>query len=211
MLSLTQKPMGTLADAVVRSRAVPGWLRDTLLVCLFSGGVAACAQISVPLPFTPVPVTGQTLAVLFTGAVLGWRRGLLALALYLAEGSLGLPVFAGGAAGLARLFGPTGGYLLAYPPAAALTGLLAERGWDRRPAGAALMMLPGNLLIFAMGVAWLAPFVGGPGPAVVKGLLPFLPGDLIKIGLAAILLPGGWALVRRNQPNHEFDKTIPGP
>jgi biotin transport system substrate-specific component len=170
---------------------------DVFLILLGSALVALGAQLRIPLPFTPVPITGQTFAVLFTGAVLGSRRGALALLAYLAEGAAGLPVFAGGAGGAAHVLGPTGGYLLAYPLAAALTGWLAERGWDRSPARAFAVMALGSLVIFVLGVGWLSRFVGGLAPALVQGMLPFLPGDLLKNALAAALLPGGWAVVRR--------------
>jgi biotin transport system substrate-specific component len=192
----------TLSDALLGQRAARRWLRDTLLIVFFSGFVALTARISIPLPFTAVPITGQTLGVLLTGAVLGSRRGGLALALYLVEGALGLPVFAPSvvlAPGIARLLGPTGGYLLAYPLAAALVGWLAERGWDRRLPLAALAMMLGNLVIYAGGVAWLTLLLGKPGAAVLQGLVPFIPGDLLKIVIAAIVLPGAWALVRRPQ------------
>jgi biotin transport system substrate-specific component len=192
----------TLSDALLDQRAAHTWLRDALLIVLFSGFVALTARISIPLPFTAVPITGQTLGVLLTGAVLGSRRGALALGLYLLEGALGLPVFAPSAVlapGIGRLLGPTGGYLLAYPFAAGLVGLLAERGWDRRLALAALAMALGNLVIYAGGVAWLTLLLGKPGAAVLQGLVPFIPGDLVKIAIAAIALPGAWALVRRGR------------
>src|SRR3990170_4107237 len=133
-------------------RLIPagGALRDLALVIGASLFVAAAAQISVPLWFTPVPITGQTLGVLLTGAALGSRRGALALLLYLIEGAIGLPVFAGGAAGFARILGPTGGYLLALPLAAGIVGSLAERGWDRRLPLAALAMIIGNLVIYLL-------------------------------------------------------------
>ena len=199
MHPLELAPPQTLTDVLVprRTAAPARWLTDAVLVLLFSGLIAACAQVSIPLPFTPVPITGQTFAVLFTGAVLGSRRGTLAVLLYLAEGALGLPVFSAGTAGAARFLGPTGGYLVAYPLAAGLVGWLAERGWDRRPRRAALAMLLGSLVILGLGVLWLAPFVGGLGPAFVQGVLPFVPGDVFKAVLAALLLPGGWRLAGR--------------
>jgi biotin transport system substrate-specific component len=130
--------------------------------------------------------------------LLGARRGSLALALYLLEGALGAPVFApGGAPGIARFFGPTGGYLLAYPIAAGVVGLLAERGWDTKLWRAALAMLAGNTLIYVGGVTWLAVFLGDLQLALVNGFVPFIVADLLKIALAAIALPGGWALLRR--------------
>jgi biotin transporter BioY len=143
-----------------------------------------------------VPVTGQTLAALLVGALLGSRRGSLALLAYLAMGLVGIPVFAGGGVGLARLVGPTGGYLVGLLAAAYAVGLLAERGWDRRPVTTALAMLAGNAVVYAFGLAWLAQFVGGE-QVLAAGLLPFIPGDLFKIALAAGLLPTGWKLIDR--------------
>lgn len=167
-------------------------------VALIVGGslfIALSAQVAIPLPFSPVPVTGQTLAVPLIGALLGSRRGGLSLLAYLAEGALGLPVFAGGTAGLARLMGPTGGYLVGFVPAAFLTGLLAERGWDRQVRTTLLAMFLGNVAIYALGLLWLARFVGGER-VLASGLLPFIPGDLLKLILATMFLPPGWKLLR---------------
>src|SRR5207237_7451408 len=127
----------TLVGAVV---APLDWVRSVVLVVAFSLFVALAAQVAVPLPWTPVPLTAQTFAVLLTGALLGSRLGALALVAYLAEGASGLPFFRGGTGGLAPLFGLTAGYLFAFPAAAFVTGYLAERGWDRRylPAAAAM-------------------------------------------------------------------------
>ena len=176
--------------------------RDALLVLTFSLVTALSAQVAIPLPFSPVPLTGQTFGVLLTGALLGPRLGACALLLYLAEGSAGLPFFAGGTFGAARLLGPTGGYLLSYPLAAALVGLLAERGWDRRPPTMLAAMLIGSLVVFALGAADLARFVGSHN-ALMLGVWPFLPGDVLKALLAAGLLPLGWKLIgdrRSSQP-----------
>ncbi len=175
---------------------------DALLILSGSLFTALMAQIAIPLPFTPVPITGQTLAVLLVGAALGSRRGALSMATYLLEGALGLPVFAGGAAGLVRLRGLTGGYLLGFLAAAFITGWLAERGWDRRPSTTALAMLIGNAIIYLFGLPWLALFLGGflgPKGALALGLLPFIPGDLLKLALAAFLLPSAWWVVRSIQ------------
>lgn len=170
-------------------------LYDAALVLGGSLFIALSAQIAVQLPFSPVPVTGQTLAVLLVGALLGSRRGALAVLAYIAEGLAGLPVFAGGAAGLARLAGPTGGYLIGFVVAAYVVGLLAERGWDRRFGTTVAAMTLGNGVIYAIGATWLAVFVGGAAQAWSLGVLPFLPGDALKIILAAVLLPGGWKLL----------------
>lgn len=186
------------AETLVGAVAPPaGWARAAGLVVGFSLFVALAAQVVVPLPFTPVPVTGQTFAVLLTGALLGSRLGALALALYVAEGAAGLPFFRGGGAGLAHLAGPTAGYLLAFPAAAYVTGLLAERGWDRRVLTAAAAMALGSLVVLGGGWAWLALALGSAREAFRLGVEPFLVGDLVKIALAACALPAGWALLRR--------------
>ncbi|WP_322511665.1 biotin transporter BioY [Chloroflexus sp.] len=188
----------TLAQAVLPRR---GWLAyplvaDTLLVVLGSLFVALSAQIRISLmPFSPVPITGQTLGVLLVGGLLGPRLGLAALLLYLLEGAIGLPFFAGGAAGYTHLFGATGGYLISFPIAAALTGWLAARGWDRRFPTAIAAMVLASLVIYLIGATWLAFFIGAQN-AIVKGVLPFLLGDAIKILLAAAALPGGWQALK---------------
>lgn len=191
----------TLAD-VIRPEAV-GWQRDLLLVVAGGLLMGALAQLAVPLPFTPVPVTGQTLGVLLIGALLGSRRGAAALGVHLATGLAGLPVFAEGASawsltrlGVPTIVGPTAGYLLAFPLAAFAVGWLAERGWDRRPWSAAAAMVVGQVVIYAFGLAWLSLYVGTER-VVALGLLPFLAGDLVKLVLAATTLPAGWRLLGR--------------
>ena len=171
------------------------WLYDAALVLAGSLLIALSAQVAILLPFSPVPVTGQTLAVLLVGALLGSRRGSLAVLTYVVQGLAGLPVFAGGAFGLARLLGPTGGYLVGFVAAAFLVGLLAERGWDRRVSTTAAAMTLGNLVIYATGALWLAAFVGGLDQALAMGVAPFILGDLLKIGAAALLLPAGWKML----------------
>jgi biotin transport system substrate-specific component len=194
MSSLVSRPHTTLAD-VLSPRQQRSWLLDVVLLVLFSAFVALTAQVEIPL--WPVPLTLQTLGVLFTGAVLGSRRGALALLLYLTEGALGLPVFAGGASGVGYMLGPTGGYLVGFVVAAGVVGWLAQRGWDRRLVWAAVAMVIGNVIIYVCGVAWLAVFLGDLWGALVKGMLLFVVGDLIKIAVAALTLPGGWKLARR--------------
>ncbi len=161
---------------------------------------ATAAQVSLPLPFTPVPFTFQPMIVLLGGAALGARLGALSQVLYLAVGVAGLPVFAASPLlppGLARLLGPTGGYLLAYPVAAWLTGSLAERGLDRRYFTALVAMTAGLALIFLGGVSWLAlayPAPSGLAAALAAGLYPFVAADLVKLAVAAAALPGLWRL-----------------
>jgi biotin transport system substrate-specific component len=183
----------TLADVAVPH---PRTHANVLLVLAASALTAAAAQVEMRLPWTPVPISGQTFAVLLTGAVLGMRRAFLAQMLYLTEGAMGLPVFSGGAAGFAHLVGPTGGYLVAFPFAAALTGALAERGWDRRFVTMLAAMLLGSAVIFAVGLAQLSRFVPA-GQLLNAGLLPFLPGDLIKSSLASVAFPAAWAAAKR--------------
>ena len=186
----------TISDVLIPHTSLT---RGVMLVVAFSLINAAAAQVSIPLPFTPVPITGQTFAVLLTGALLGSRLGAWSLLLYLAEGAAGLPVFALGRSGLVTLLGPTAGYLIAFPAAAFAVGWLAERGWDRRALTTALAMVVGNVVIYAGGVSWLARLVGGLPEAVALGMAPFLIGDAIKLVLAAVLLPAGWAVIGRTR------------
>lgn len=171
-----------------------GAIPDVVLVVGGSLLLALCAQISIPLWFTPVPITGQTLGVLLVGAALGSRRGSLSVVLYLIEGGFGLPFFAGGGSGWAAISGPTGGYLVGFIFAAYAVGWLAERGWDKRFLTAAMAMFVGEILIYAFGVSRLAYFVGVEN-ALPFGLFPFIPGDAIKLALAALALPSTWKLV----------------
>ena len=154
------------------------------------------AQVSVPLPFTPVPFTLQPMVVLLGGAALGSRLGMSAQILYLALGIAGLPVFAASPIlpqGFARLLGPTGGYLMSYPFAAFVAGYLAGRGFDRRYLTSVVAMFAGLAVVFTFGVTWLAfgAHAGLP-QAISTGLVPFIPADIIKVLLAATLLPTAW-------------------
>ncbi len=171
-------------------------------VLLLAVMTAAAAQVSVPLPFTPVPFTLQPMVVLLGGAVLGSRLGLAAQVVYLLAGVAGLPVFAASPVlpqGALRLLGPTGGYLLSYPLAAYMVGLLAERGFDRRYATSVLAMAAGLLVVFGCGVSWLA-FFGRPAvgmaAALRTGFFPFVPADVFKILVAAAVMPALWRLTR---------------
>ena len=175
--------------------AVDQKLRDLLLVTAGALLVALLAQVRMPLPFTPVPLTGQTFAVLLVGAALGSRRGMASIGLYLLLGALGLPFFAGGASGLAYMTGSTLGYLVGFIAAAYVTGLLAERGLDRRISTALVAFFIGQAIIYLFGVAWLTVLMGLQ-KALVAGMLPFLIGDALKIGAAALALPAAWKLVR---------------
>ena len=169
-----------------------GLLRDVVLVLVGSWLVALLAQIQVPM--WPVPITGQTLGVLLVGALLGSRLGATSMIAYIMQGAMGLPFFAGGAAGTAVLVGPTAGYLAGFVVAAFVVGWLAERSWDRHMGKAVLAMLIGNLIIYAIGLAWLSRFTG-LDTVLSVGMIPFIPGDIIKTIIAAGLLPLGWKLL----------------
>lgn len=189
--------MNTTLAPLLLARHFPRLHATLANLLLVTGGsllVALFAQVRIPLPFTPVPLTGQTFAVLLVGALLGARRGAWSLALYLLQGALGAPVFAGGKAGLVHLFGPTGGYLLGFLVAAWLVGWLAERGGERRLPVSLLTFLLGEGVIYLFGLPWLALFVGWER-VLVTGLFPFLPGDLIKVIAAALALPAAWRLL----------------
>ena len=175
-----------------------GFLTDVLLVLAGTGFVALAAQVSFELPFTPVPITGQTFAVLLVGASLGALLGLASLGLYLFVGALGAPVYAEGNHGWEVLTGPTGGYIVGFVLAALLTGALAEQRWDRRFSSAVAAMLSGNVLVYAVGLPWLAVDQGlGFEDTLEAGLYPFVVGDLLKLYLAGALLPGAWRAVER--------------
>lgn len=157
--------------------------------------IALLAQVRLELG--PVPITGQTLGVLLIGAAYGLSLGTLTLVSYLIVGGLGLGVFAGGAAGWSVLSGMTAGYLLGFVLAAAVVGYLAQRGWDRHLGLAALAMLIGNIIIYIPGLLWLNTFAPDVATALQWGLIPFIPGDIIKLVLAAGLLPAAWQLLGR--------------
>ncbi len=187
----------TLVDVVQPGTRPLLW--DISLVVGFGTLMGMLAQISIPLPFTPVPVTGQTFGVLLTGALLGSRRGSAAMLVYLAEGIEGLPVFALGHSGLATILGPTGGYLVSYPVAAFAVGFLTERGWDRAFLQSVTAMVLGEVVIYTVALSWLAHFVGS-SRVLALGFVPFLPGDVAKLLLAAAVLPSGWWIIRSLRP-----------
>lgn len=173
-------------------------LTDALLVLAGTGFVALAAQVSFVLPFTPVPITGQTFAVVLVGASLGALLGLASLGLYLFVGALGAPVYADGVGGWDILTGPTGGYIVGFVLAAVVAGYLAQRRWDRRFSSAVAAMLTGNVLVYAVGLPWLAENLDtGFEQTLEAGLYPFVVGDLLKLYLAGALLPGAWRLVAR--------------
>jgi biotin transport system substrate-specific component len=188
---LTQTVAGVRMESAIRAASV----------ALFVALTAAAAQVSIPLPFTPVPLTLQPMVVLLGGAVLGARLGMSAQILYLLLGIAGLPVFAASPVlpqGALRLIGPTGGYLMSYPFAAFLAGWLAERGLDRRYLTSLLAMACGLAVIFFGGVLWLALLArGGVGldAALRTGLYPFLPLDVFKLLIAAGVTPAMWRAI----------------
>ena len=185
------------ADTLMGAVLAPlDWTRSAGLVIVFSLFIAACAQFTIPIG--PVPITGQSFAVLLTGALLGSRLGAAAVIAYLIEGAIGLPFFSGGGGGILRFFGPTGGYLIAFPAAAYVTGAFAEHGWDKNYWTAVTAMGIGSLIILLVGGVWFSVITMTlPDVAFQTAVLPFLPGDLIKIALAAAVLPTGWALLKR--------------
>jgi biotin transport system substrate-specific component len=187
----------TLAAALWPQARLSSWLRNAALA--FGGTVVLWLSAKIQIPLVPVPVTMQTFAVLVLGIAYGSRLGAATLALYLVEGAIGLPVFAGGwseGGGWQILAGPTAGYLFGFVVAAAVCGWLAEKGWDRSVLTAAAAMVIGNIIIYALGLAWLGAQIGAAG-AVKYGLLPFLVGDALKIALGALTLPAAWWFVGR--------------
>lgn len=198
MSSLTIAP----SRPVLADRLVAGSLAtDIALVAAGAALTAGAAQIVIPM--WPVPITGQTFAVLFVGATLGSLRGALSMLLYVGLGVAGLPVFAEGGAGLAKLAGPTGGYMIGFVLAAALVGWLAQKQWDRKVLGTIGAFLAGTAVIYAVGLPWLSVALGQLGypndlsATLQAGLYPFIPGDLIKALVAGGLLPLAWKLSAR--------------
>jgi biotin transport system substrate-specific component len=193
---------GTLLTALGAGAGLSALSRATAVVFVTLLTIVA-AQVSIPLPFTPVPLTLQPMVVLLGAAVLGSRLGMASQVLYLALGIAGLPVFAASAAlpmGVARLFGPTGGYLMSYPVAAFVTGRLAERGFDRRYWTSLLAMAGGLAVVFFGGVEWLALFASparGLSAAIAAGFTPFIIPDLVKLAVAAGVMPVLWRGVGR--------------
>ncbi|MEK9707249.1 MAG: biotin transporter BioY [Alphaproteobacteria bacterium] len=192
-MQVTAGTAPTLINAIW-PREMGGVVRLALLAILGSALMAVSAKIQVPM--YPVPMTMQTFAVLVIAMAYGARLAGVTLLLYLAEGAIGLPVFASGA-GLAYMAGPTGGYLAGFLVAAVLVGWLAERGWDRNPALTFLANAAGTTIIFVLGLAYLSTLVGGVDVAFEKGLAPFAIGALVKVSLAAAVLPLVWKLLPR--------------
>ncbi len=189
--------MLTLAPKVLAARVLPRSKTSAVVLTIaFAALTALAAQWRFYLPFTPIPITGQTFAVLLSGAALGWRLGGTSQIVYVGAGLVGLPVFAGGGSGFETITGSSGGYLVGFVIAAALVGHLAERGQDRRVDTAAAAFLLGSVTIYLFGVAWLMQVTGWDLPeAMAKGVAPFVVGDLVKAGFAALALPAVWRMV----------------
>jgi biotin transport system substrate-specific component len=199
----------TIADFLVPitiSERISARIRHIALICLGAVFIALTANVTVWLPNNPVPITGQTLSVLVVGGALGLRRGGMSVALYLVLGFF-LPVYAGQAHGLGTIasigsggivMGAPGGYLIGFLFAGALVGWLAENGWDRHIGGAVGAMILGEIVIYAIGVPWLAMAIdASPEKAIALGLTPFIVGDVIKLAIAAVIFPSAWWLVGR--------------
>ncbi|SIS91518.1 biotin transport system substrate-specific component [Roseivivax lentus] len=187
-----------LADAFGPSEGTALRLKQAALVVLGIAALAVAAKIRVPM--WPVPITMGTFAVLTIGAAYGARLGLVTILGYMLVGALGFDVFASSSAenaGLAYMMGGTGGYLVGYVLAIVALGLLARAGWDRSAPKMAGAMLLGNVLIYAPGLVWLGMLYGWDQPILAWGLWPFLVGDAVKLGLAALLLPLAWKAVAR--------------
>ena len=189
------RPVTTALTIYDLIRPSARWMEIPLLLG-FNLVLVGCAYLTINLPFSPVPITGQTFGVLLVGMALGRVRGSAVVLAYLAEGAAGLPVFAGGAAGVGVLAGPTGGYLIGFLLAAYLTGWLADRGWDKGYFKSTLAMLAGTLIIFGCGLSQLSLFVPH-GSVLALGLYPFVVGGIVKIALAAVILPSVWKFIRR--------------
>jgi biotin transport system substrate-specific component len=182
-----------LADLVPRAR-----VRDASLIVGAAALTALSAQISFYLPGLTVPVTGQTFAVLLSGAALGANRGAAAMLLYIALGMIGLPVYADGAHGVAIVTGATGGYLIGFLVAGWVVGRLSERRLDRTPWTALPLFIVGSAIVYAIGVPWLAISADmSIGKAIADGFVPFIPGDIVKAVAAGALLPAAWKLAGR--------------
>jgi biotin transport system substrate-specific component len=192
--------METQSAATLRLAVFPrsSLVTDALLVCAGTLFVALCAQVSFHLGFTPVPITLQTFAVLLVASAYGAALGTASLLLYLLVGIAGAPVYAEHKHGWEVFSGATGGYIVGFVVAAALTGYLAERGWDRRFSTSVTVMLTGNVVIYGFGLLWLHHDLNVNWPTALEwGLYPFVPGDVVKLYLAALALPGAWKLVER--------------
>lgn len=187
----------TLADVLLPSKSNS---IITKIILATVGSLALWLSAKIQIPFYPVPMTMQTFVVLVIGMVYGWKLGGATILLYLAEGAMGLPVFAGTpekGIGLAYMLGGTGGYLVGFVLAAMACGFLAERNWDKNVLTTAAAMLIGNAIIYMPGVLWLGILFGWDKPILEWGLIPFIPADMLKLALAAVTLPLIWKFVKK--------------
>ena len=191
----------SIAHGTLRAQIAPsGLVADAVLVLGGALLTAAAAQISISLPFSPVPITAQTFAVLGVGAALGSARGLISMLAYVALGAIGLPFYAGGESGWTQVSGASGGYLIGFIAAAAITGAMADRQLDRRISTAVGAMLTGNVVIYLIGLPWLSYKLDvGLAKTLEYGLYPFVPGDILKLYAAAAALPVAWRIVGRRR------------
>lgn len=184
-----------LIERFFLGREITG-INNIALALLGSIFIALTAQVALPLPFSPVPITGQTFGVLVSGIVLGAKRGALSAVFYIVEGAIGLPVFAGLKGGVVHLLGPTGGYILGFVPAAYIAGYLAEKGWDRSIIRSILGMSIANAIIYGLGLFMLSFYIGY-ARLLELGFYPYIAGDLLKIALAALSIPLVWKVISR--------------
>jgi biotin transport system substrate-specific component len=191
----------TIADFLVPIRVgerMGTRLRHIALIAIGALFIFLTAKIAIPVPGSPVPITGQTFGVLLVGGALGFRRGAASIAVYILIGLVGLPFFAEGKGGVSVILGATGGYLVGFLVAGSVVGRLAELGWDRRIIGALGAMAIGNVVIYLVGVPWLMAVAHYDlATGIAKGLTPFLIGDAIKLILAAAAFPAAWWIVGR--------------
>ena len=173
-----------LTEQLIKSKSLTTNIVIALSCSIF---LALLARLSMPVPFSPVPITGQTFGILFLGTVLGSRLGVLSVIAYISEGLVGFPVFAGGTAGFLYLLGPTGGYLIGFIPAVYLVGYLSEKRWTNKFTATIITMIFGTSIIFIFGISWLA-ITAGFGTALSIGLYPYLLGAAVKIILASVIV-----------------------
>lgn len=200
MATAASLPARGPARTLVLADVIPGArVRDAVLVTGAALLTALLAQVAIPVAGSPVPITGQTLAVVLTAAALGPARGFAGQALYLLLGAVGLPFYSDAGSGFDVVFGATGGYIIGFLPAAYLIGLAARQGQDRRITRALPLFALGQLVIFAIGVPWLAVAADlSPAAAVDAGFTPFIVGGLVKAAIAGVALPGAWWVVRKS-------------
>ena len=191
MTNSTQISTSLAQNILVGDMSEAGLSTMHKIALVIGGSVLLALSAHIKVPFYPVPVTMQTMLVLLIGMAYGSRLGFATILAYLAQGAVGLPVFAGGA-GLAYMAGPTGGYLFGFAVSAFLVGMMAEKGWGKSYQSTALAMVIGNIVIYAFGVTWLSSIIGSFDKAIQFGLMPFIYGDLLKIVIATIALPVAW-------------------